>query len=564
MLIKIKCQGGYVTTWETEDNFYDYSSRPWSSINVTIFCSSLGMQRNKDESNGRYDIGNILKCNSKGELTVLEYNCATYNEYDGMIEAGQCIYNLATSSLADNHDYPFTTFTLDMCSKFNRTGSLCGKCKDGYFLLAYSYDMSCVVCPDGKSKWWKFMLAVFLPLTLFYIFVLFLNLNITSSYFHGFVFCSQIISIPSSVRMFYLTVRHKNGILMPAKLMGMFYTLWNLDFLRSLSLNICLGTDTLQTLALDLAVGMYPFILMILTYLLIELYDRNFRPLVIIWRPFRALFGMIHRNLMIRTSLIDSFSTFFLLTNVKFLSVSFDLLAPVQLYQINFTGHVTYSLRLYYDATVQYFGKEHLPYAILAITVLVLFVLLPTLLLILYPFHWFQKFLNLFPVRWYILHTFMDSFQGCYKDGTQQGTRDYRWFASIFFLARLLMLLEGIFIQGPLLLTYVAKGIVLIVIIMFVSEPFKNNLRDTTAIFMLLLALTCTAIVGRDISLFSHPSIQFILQYQSLLVAVLPLVYVFFITLHWMYQQGINIRRFCARMRCCYINTFETTLCHCN
>ena len=124
------------------------------------------------------------------------------------------------------------------------------------------------------------------------------------------------------------------------------------------------------------------------------------------------------------------FATTFLLTNVKFQSVSFDLLTPVVVYHLNATGNWTYSIRLFYDPTVPYFGSRHLPYAIVGVIIVLLFAILPVLLLVLYPFRCFQKLLNQFPFRWYILHTFVDLFYGSYKDGTQPGTRDYRWFHS--------------------------------------------------------------------------------------------------------------------------------------
>ena len=62
------------------------------------------------------------------------------------------------------------------------------------------------------------------------------------------------------------------------------------------------------------------------------------------------------------------------------------------------------------------------------------FVLTPGILLLLYPLRLFERFLNLFPIPWHILHTFVDSYQGCYKDGTEPGTRDCRGFASLFFV----------------------------------------------------------------------------------------------------------------------------------
>ena len=92
-----------------------------------------------------------------------------------------------------------------------------------------------------------------------------------------------------------------------------------------------------------------------------------------------------------------------------------------------------------------YLGRSHLPYAIAAILVVVLFVLTPGILLLLYPLRLFQRFLNLFPIRWHILHTFVDSYQGCYKDGTEPGTRDCRGFASLLFLFYMhLCLLQGL------------------------------------------------------------------------------------------------------------------------
>ena len=84
-----------------------------------------------------------------------------------------------------------------------------------------------------------------------------------------------------------------------------------------------------------------------------------------------------------------------------------DLLVPVTVYELNSTGHLSYSWRLYYNATIPYFGHQHLPYAILATGMLFLFVLFPVLLLTLYPFRWFQKLLNLFPIRWYVLYTLL-------------------------------------------------------------------------------------------------------------------------------------------------------------
>ena len=143
--------------------------------------------------------------------------------------------------------------------------------------------------------------------------------------------------------------------------LGALYGIWNLDFFRFVKYGICLGTDTLQTLALDFIVGVYPLLLLAMYYFLMELYDRIFRPLVIIWKPFRRFFGLFRENWDLRTSIIDAFATTLLLTNIKLQSVSFDLLTPVKVYHLYDTGNWTYSYRLFYDATVPYLGRGTFP-----------------------------------------------------------------------------------------------------------------------------------------------------------------------------------------------------------
>ncbi len=132
--------------------------------------------------------------------------------------------------------------------------------------------------------------------------------------------------------------------------------------------------------------------------------------------PFLILFTPFRKRWDIRTSVIDAFATFFLLSSVKFLSVSADLLVPTPVYEV-YHNHYNYTLGLYYAGDIEYFGPEHLPYGILSIVVLLVFIVLPILVLAVYPFRFFQRFLNMFPVNWYIFHTFMDLFQGCYKNG---------------------------------------------------------------------------------------------------------------------------------------------------
>ena len=52
-------------------------------------------------------------------------------------------------------------------------------------------------------------------------------------------------------------------------------------------------------------------------------------------------------------------------------------------------------LVLLYDGSVDYFGTKHLPLAVMAIIVVIIFVLLPPLAMILYPFKSVQTCLTI-------------------------------------------------------------------------------------------------------------------------------------------------------------------------
>ena len=104
--------------------------------------------------------------------------------------------------------------------------------------------------------------------------------------------------------------------------------------------------------------------------------------------------------------MLDAFATFLLLSYIKLLSVSFDLLFPVSITDVY--GHTFSSMYLYFDATVEYFGNEHLPYGIMATLILAVFIICPVVLLCLYPCRCFQRLLNKCRFQCRLLHMFMD------------------------------------------------------------------------------------------------------------------------------------------------------------
>ncbi len=115
-----------------------------------------------------------------------------------------------------------------------------------------------------------------MPLTLFYFFILAFNINVTSSRLHRVVWYSQTMSVPSTIRITLLALSIENALyLTAAKAVLAFYTLWNLDLFHSIIPDFCLNVSTLQALALEYIIALYPFALILFSYLLIVLYDTN-------------------------------------------------------------------------------------------------------------------------------------------------------------------------------------------------------------------------------------------------------------------------------------------------
>ena len=439
---------------------------------------------------------------------VIDCYCVTYDNKSQSTFAGLCFYNCVNGNLLKKNGLattplpkrPEALLNSSICNFFNRAGLLCGECKDGSpFVL--SYNLSCVKCPDGHKNWWKFILAGFVPLTFFYFFVVFFNINVTTSRLHGVVWFSQTVSIPALVRLILLAVNNEYPQFHTiAKVFPVFYSFWNFDFFRSIIPDICLNITTLQALALDYLVALYPFVLIIVSYFAIELYDKKIPCIVTIWRPFRTVFTSFRKSFDVRTSIIDSFATFFFLSYVKVMSVTNDLLARTQIYQL---GSNQSTFGLYYSPTIYYFGDEHFPYAILALTILTVFVCVPTLVLVLYPFRFFQTFLSYCPLNWHFLHAFVDSFQGCYKDGTELGTSDCRWFAVFTLLIQPLQFLIYALTLSMMFFVYAVILLTVYLIVLVNIQPYKKTAiryPSTDQVFFILLTFFYILILARGVT----------------------------------------------------------------
>ena len=471
---------------------------------------------------------------------VLNCQCVTYDGDKGIF-LGSCFYNCENSNkmkrdtvykLLPNN--PQSLLNRSVCSDFNRKGLLCGECEDGFSPLVLSYNLSCVECPDGHKNWWKFTLVAFVPLTFFYFFILLFNINVTSSRLHGVVFYSQAMSIPALARIMTSSVQYGNSVsLTVVKVFLVFYSFWNLDLLRSVLPGICLNVTTLQALALDYLLALHPFLLIVISYSFIELYDRKVSCVLTMWKPFHKILSYFRKSWDIRTSVIDSFSSFFFLSNFKIFSVSTDLLLPTRIYQL---GSNRSTLGLYYSPSVVYFGQEHLPYAIVALIFLTLFIIVPIIIIILYQFRFFQNFLSLFRLNWHFLHAFVDSVQGCYKDGTETKTFDCRWFLPMLLLIRLIFFIIYCLTLSTMYFVYTTIILVILLIFLINIQPYKKftaHYTSTDIIFFVLICICYEIAIGESIATIEELIHKKFFLYSAFLSAFVSIAYTIIIILFW-------------------------------
>ena len=430
--------------------------------------------------------------------------CVTHSDQSNtsMVIGGMCpIYGNQFSKPLTND--------LNMCEETNRAGVLCGKCSPGYSLVVNSFQYSCVNttqhCHD--INWLVYFVEQFLPLTVVYLIVVLCNIRAMDERANAFILYAQVVSLN-----FNLDDLHRSWVLMLpheyrnsslpiglTKAIGYIYGVWNLDVAQGLFTgDLCLsGNITILTaFCLQYVTALFPLVLMLITYVLIELHARDFRILVKLWRPIHNVIARFRRKLDRKTSIIDAFATFLLLSYTKFTIISFNLLATTKTVTINGTRLSTV---LFYNGE-EYFTNNHAPYFAMAIFVLLFVVLPPPILLFVYPTKKFQRFLDRFNLRSQFLTTFTDAFQGCYKDSSNGG-RDCRFFAGLYFAVRIVVFITYCMFRNYFTIYSILQFNILTMIALFaIFRPYKKDIFNKLdiLIFLFFAFVITTIILGRS------------------------------------------------------------------
>ena len=489
----------------------------------------------------------MITCDELSKTASMQIGyCMTYDNERGEVRAGACPQS---NYQKDFHGfyYPLPTeisnLTDYMCSQFHSEGLLCGKCKDDFSAppLYYIVNFQCVNCNSTSYGWFRFLVVSHIPNTILLTLVVIFSISTVSGPVNAFIYFSQITTDYYSISAIQNVLRAQGGATYSntvTQIFSGFYLLFNSDFFPSLIRSFCLvkHLSIFQATALKYVAAIIPLLFILVLYVCIQLHAHNFRLLVWCWKPFHKHMVKVRKSVDLKTSVIDAFATFILLSYAKILAVSHFLLKPANLY--DGYGEKVRTVVAYYDGSINYFHKEHLPFAIPAVVIPILLAILPVLLL-LYPISALQKCLTRCKMNSQALRAFIETFQGCFKDGTD-GTKDCRYFAGLYFLLRIISLL----LSFASIEVYIATSALLyqfIAVLVAVIQPYRrhfNNIVDPT-IFTILGAVYSLSLC-HVVIIFLRGETSPALLYAVDVLFTLPLLYLILYLTCWVISRKTN------------------------
>uniref|UniRef100_A0A1X7UCN8 Uncharacterized protein n=1 Tax=Amphimedon queenslandica TaxID=400682 RepID=A0A1X7UCN8_AMPQE len=200
---------------------------------------------------------------------------------------------------------------------------------------------------------------------------------------------------------------------------------------------MCISPNTppLGVISFWYVIGFYPLLLLLLLSVWITLYDKGYKCVVFITRPFHCCMARFWSMTGIEPSFTHSIASIYILCFTQLAVTSFKILSFAPKKETLGFNNTKFS----YDMKQDYFKGVHGAAGFFAILVLLFLIVLPTLYILLYPFKWFHKLLDCLHLRKQLLISLGDVFTGPYKNGTEN-TYDYRFMAGLYLLARTIIL----------------------------------------------------------------------------------------------------------------------------
>ena len=369
----------------------------------------------------------VIICDQRRSFLQLGY-CAFQDSTTNATVVAGCPYVFPDHLIVDGHiSLPNKSSELNqfVCGNLNRDigTPLCGRCANGTGPSIYSLGSQCVRCSAVNIVY--YLLLQYLPTTILCVAIIVFRFNVTSAPMAHYVLYCEILALVFKFWAGQFANFHHTTTYTLTSILLTLNGIWTLDFFYFVSPPLCVSEhmEEIYIPFLDMVATYYPFILLLLTYVGIELHAHDFKPVVHLWTLVHRPFVRFRKTWDPNASVIHAFATLFFLSYAKFIVLMYEALfiSVVTNEKDEVVSRVSYS-----DPTVSIFSHKHWYLISLSMFILVFIIIPPLLLLLVFPTCVFRKASRHLKPRWIIsIQTFVDPFYSCYKDGTN-GTRDWR------------------------------------------------------------------------------------------------------------------------------------------
>ena len=350
-------------------------------------------------------------------------------ETENTLVSGHCPNSFCHTN---NHLHPSTKYPLpdrpsrvildqNICGS-TRTGKICGTCRGKHSTFFHSINYTCSRNKHCKLGLLLYVLSELVPVTILFLIIILFRIQVTSGAVNGFILFVQLIDVMITDANGYIHTNFK--ILIFIKAYRFIYRIFNLEFFTVDELSFCIwkGATTMDVLAVKYITIVYALLLVAVTIVIMKLCTiKCFK-------------------LSVKGSIIHGLSAFFVICYAQCTKVTLLVITPVRVYRMGFEK---VEKVVYYQGDLPYMKGEHLIYAIPAVVFLVVFVLVPLILLLVYPLcykvfallrieetSFIRLTCRVIPLE--KMKPLFDSFQSCFKD-------NYRFMAGFYFLYRLIV-----------------------------------------------------------------------------------------------------------------------------
>ena len=262
-------------------------------------------------------------CNQQTmEVGVWFSCCTTFSGQEGVFYAGRCLYSYKfnhSSTLGSLLPSDPDLLNEAMCGPYNRKGLLCGECIDGYGPRVYTFDKKCVDCSkfSMSSAICLYLLVQFVPVLLFFLCMTVFRLGLTSGPMLGYVmFCQMMSYAFEALPAIVFDIFNSS---LPIRICIFIGEFWNLNFCKTVIPPFCISEKLteLHVMFLNSVGAIYPLLIAIISLILIHLHSRQYRVIVILFKPLGFVLKLTNGKAITSDAVIRTFASFLFLSSTK-------------------------------------------------------------------------------------------------------------------------------------------------------------------------------------------------------------------------------------------------------